>query len=212
MSDDHTTQAFEVYGSRLAGLKPTPTLDQLASEGMVFTNCFVNNSICVPSRAAILTGQRAQTNGVIDLEGSLVPANHFLPLEMKQLGYETAIVGKWHLTNEPAFDYYQVLPGQGKYFDPEFRVQGEQSWPKNVTSYAGHSSDVITDISLEWLKEKRDPSKPFFLMHHFKAPHDDFENAPRYEEYLRDTFIPEPASLYDNGNNGSVGTRGVADS
>lgn len=213
MADDHTTQGFGVYGSRLASLNPTPTLDKLANEGMIFQNCFVNNSICVPSRAAILTGQRAQTNGVIDLEGSLAPENQYLPIEMKKLGYQTAIVGKWHLHEEPAaFDYYQVLPVQGKYFNPDFRIRGDKPWPGNVVKTQGHSSDMITDITLDYLKNKRDPNKPFFLMHHFKAPHDDFEYAPRYEDYLADTFIPEPESLYNNSNNGSIGTRGMNDS
>ena len=213
MADDHTTQGFGVYGSRLASLNPTPTLDKLANEGMLFQNCFVNNSICVPSRAAILTGQRAQTNGVIDLEGSLAPENQYLPIEMKKLGYQTAIVGKGHLHDEPAaFDYYKVLPVQGKYFDPEFRVRGDKPWTENVVMTEGHSSDIITDITLDYLKNKRDPNKPFFLMHHFKAPHDDFEYAPRYEDYLKDTFIPEPESLYDNKKHGSLATRGLNDS
>ncbi|OEJ99003.1 acetylglucosamine-6-sulfatase [Flavivirga aquatica] len=213
MSDDHTSQAFGIYGSRLAKLNPTPTLDKIANEGLIFDNCFVNNAICIPSRAAIITGQRAQTNGVLDLDGQITPEQQYLPIEMKNLGYQTAIVGKWHLHNEPsAFDFYQVLPGQGKYFDPTFRVRGEKPWTKNTIKTKGHSSDNIMDITLDWLKSKRDPNKPFFLMHHFKAPHDDFENAPRYNNYLKDTFIPEPENLYDNKNNGSVATRGINDS
>ncbi len=213
MSDDHTTQALGVYGSRLASLDPTPNLDRIAKEGMIFDNCFVNNSICVPSRAAIITGQRAQTNGVIDLEGHIDPKRQYLPKEMKELGYHTAIVGKWHLKKEPeAFDFYQVLPSQGKYFNPEFRVRGDKPWPENIVQTKGHSSDKIMDITLDYLKNLRDPDKPFFLMHHFKAPHDDFEYAPRYEDYLTDTSIPEPESLYDNENNGSIATRGVRDS
>ncbi|TMM58426.1 sulfatase [Maribacter algarum] len=213
MSDDHTTQGFGVYGSRLASLNPTPNLDKLANEGMIFDNAFVNNAICVPSRAAIITGQRAQTNGVVDLEGAIAPENQFLPKEMSKLGYQTAIVGKWHLHHEPAaFDYYQVLPVQGKYFDPDFRIQGEKPWPENVIKTKGHSSDIITDATLDYLKNKRDPSKPFFLMHHFKAPHDDFEYAPRYENYLVDTFIPEPESLYEIKNHGSEAIRGKNDS
>ncbi len=213
MSDDHTTQGFGIYGSRLADLNPTPVLDQIAKEGMIFENCFVHNAICTPSRAAIITGQNSQANGVLDLEGILPVEKQYLPQEMKKLGYQTAIVGKWHLHEEPAsFDYYHVLPGQGKYFDPEFRVQGEKPWPENVVKTTGHSSDMIMDATLDYLKNKRDPNQPFFLMHHFKAPHDDFENAPRYEDYLADTFIPEPESLYDNGNNGSVATRGKNDS
>lgn len=213
MSDDHTTQGLGIYGSRLATLDPTPNLDALAREGMIFDNVFVNNSICVPSRAAIITGQRAQTNGVLDLEGSIAPEKQFLPLEMKKLGYQTAIVGKWHLHHEPAaFDFYQVLPGQGSYYDPKFRIQGERPWPENTVQTKGHSSDKIMDATLDYLKNKRDPDQPFFLMHHFKAPHDDFEYAKRYEDYLSDTFIPEPESLYDMGNHGSEAVRGKNDS
>ncbi|MGP1994353.1 sulfatase family protein [Zobellia laminariae] len=213
MADDHTTQGFGIYGSRLAKLNPTPTLDKIAKEGIIFDNCFVSNSICTPSRAAIITGQNSQLNGVLDLDGRIEPARQFLPIEMKKLGYQTAVVGKWHLKEEPAaFDYYKVLPGQGKYFDPEFRVRGDKPWPKNTVQTKGHSSDMVTDISLDWLKNERDPNKPFFLVHQFKAPHDDFENAPRYEEYLADTFIPEPESLYERGNNGSIATRGKNDS
>ncbi|TYA65930.1 sulfatase family protein [Seonamhaeicola marinus] len=213
MSDDHTSQAFGIYGSRLASLNPTPTLDKIANEGMIFDNCFVTNSICTPSRATIITGQYSQANGVLDLEGHVEPENQYLPQEMKKLGYETAIIGKWHLEREPSsFDYYTVLPGQGKYHNPSFIVQGEKPWPQNTIQTEGHSSDMITDISLDWLKNKRDKNKPFFLMHHFKAPHDDFEFAPRYKDYLEETHIPEPASLYDNGNNGSIATRGVNDS
>ncbi|MEQ8219914.1 MAG: sulfatase [Arenibacter sp.] len=213
MSDDHTTQGFGIYGSRLAGLNPTPNLDKIANEGIIFDNCFVNNSICTPSRASIISGQYPQTNGVLDLEGVIGVERQYLPTEMKKLGYQTAIVGKWHLHDEPAaFDYYKVLPGQGDYFDPEFLVRGEKSWPNNKVKTKGHSSDNIMDITLDYLKNKRDPNKPFFLMHHFKAPHDDFEYAPRYEDYLADTFIPEPESLYDNGNNGSIATRGKNDS
>ena len=213
MSDDHTTQAFGIYGSRLAGLNPTPTLDKIAKEGMIFENCFVSNSICTPSRAAIITGQNSQMNGVLDLDGRIEPARQYLPKEMKKLGYQTAIVGKWHLKEEPAaFDYYKVLPGQGDYFDPTFRVQGEKPWPENTVKTKGHSSDMITDITLDWLKNKRNAEQPFFLVHQFKAPHDDFEYALRYENYLANTFIPEPESLYLRGNNGSEATRGKNDS
>jgi len=212
MSDDHTTQAFGIYGSRLAHLDPTPTLDKIAREGIIFDNAFCNNSICTPSRASIITGQYPQTNGVLDLDGNISPKNQYLPIEMKKLGYQTAMVGKWHLKREPAaFDFYTVLPGQGKYHNPDFRIRGDKEWPNNTIHMEGHSSDCITDITLDWLKNKRDKSKPFFMMHHYKAPHDMFEFAPRYKDYLEDTFIPEPASLYFNGSNGSVATRGEND-
>ncbi len=198
MSDDHTTQALGTYGSRLAALNPTPHIDELANNGMRFDRVFCNNSICTPSRASIITGQYPQTNGVLDLNGAIHPDNQFLPLEMRYAGYETAMIGKWHLKTEPeAFNYYCVLNGQGKYYNPEFRIRGEKPWPDNtIVKEDMHSSDAITDISLEWLKNGRDTTKPFFLMHHFKAPHDMFRNAGRYNTYLEEIKIPEPENLF----------------
>lgn len=210
MSDDHAAHAVGAYGGRLATVNPTPTIDKLAEEGLTFTNCFVTNSICIPSRATILTGQYSQTNGVLDLEDRLEKEKHYLPQEMKKLGYQTAMMGKWHLANEPDFDYYKVLQGQGSYFDPSFRAKGEGRWPDNMMQYKGHSSDVITDQTIEWL-ENREDNQPFFLMHHFKAPHDNFEYAPRYENYLADVDIPEPVSLYFRETWGSEGTKGYND-
>ncbi|WP_010134005.1 sulfatase family protein [Ochrovirga pacifica] len=219
MSDDHTSQAFGIYGSRLAVLNPTPTLDKIANEGIIFDNCFVTNSICTPSRASIITGQYSQANGVLDLEGHLNTNDQFLPEEIKKQGYQTALVGKWHLGRKPNFDYYNVFMEhgqQGSYFDPSMTQTGMKyakygSKDYEGKRYKGHSSDVITDITLDWLENKRDKKKPFFLMHQFKAPHDDFEYAPRYKDYLKDVHIPEPASLYHNGNNGSIATRGQDD-
>ncbi|MEM6800418.1 MAG: sulfatase [Bacteroidota bacterium] len=224
MADDHTTQGFGVYGSRLARLNPTPNIDRLAKEGMLFENAFCTNSICTPSRASIMTGQYGQVNGVFDLSGFLTKEKQHLPLELKDLGYQTAMIGKWHLKYAPdAFDYYNVLPGQGLYFDPVLynseglgekrMIKFNEGLEREVfaKTYEGHSSDVITDIVLDWLKTKRNKDQPFFLMHHFKAPHDFFEYAPRYEDYLEDTEIPEPASLWYNANNGSIATRGEND-
>ena len=209
MADDHTYQAIGAYGSRLAKLNPTPVIDSLARGGTRFDRVFCNNSICVPSRASIITGQYSQTNGITVLAGQIPPERQYLPIEMKKAGYATAMVGKWHLSAEPAaFDYYAVFPGQGKYFDPDFRVQGAKQWPENIIAKKGqHSSDAVTDLSLDWLKNDRDKSKPFFLMHHFKAPHDMFQNARRYDTYLEDVEIPEPANLFDPPD-GSVGSRG----
>ncbi len=214
MSDDHTTQALGCYGSRLAGLNPTPTLDKLAAAGMRFDRVFCTNSICAPSRASIITGQYPQTNGVLDLEGSIGPENQHLAREMKQAGYNTAMIGKWHLKREPgAFDHYCVLEKQGKYFNPVFRVRGDKPWPQNEIRIDGHSSDVITDFSLDWLKSGRDKEKPFFLMHHYKAPHDLFNNATRYDEYLAVVESPEPDNLWNQPGPmaGSVATRGEND-
>lgn len=212
MSDDHTAHAIGAYGGRLAALNPTPTIDRLAKEGMLFENAFCTNSICAPSRASVITGQYPHTNGVYDLKGGIEGARQFLPIEMKKAGYETAMIGKWHLKEEPAaFDFYTVLPGQGKYHNPEFRVRGEKGWPRDLVKFEGaHSSDAITDITLKWLTEERDPDKPFFLMHHYKAPHDYFEHAARYDEYLADVEVPEPENLWleHQPDFGSIATLG----
>ncbi|TWT53416.1 Arylsulfatase [Rubripirellula amarantea] len=213
MSDDHTAQSIGAYATLLKDLNPTPTIDKLAAEGMRFDNAFCTNGICTPSRACIITGQYNHINGVFDLGGHIKPENQTLPILMREAGYQTAIVGKWHLEQEPNFDYYKVVPGQGKYFNTEFRVQGEKPWPKNLVKYPGrHSSDVITDSTLEWFKQKRDPNKPFFVCHQFKAPHDYFENHPRYDSYLADVEIPEPKSLWELPDTyGSIATRGYQD-
>ncbi|MGQ1784854.1 sulfatase family protein [Saccharicrinis sp. GN24d3] len=212
MSDDHAAHAIGAYGGRFANLNVTPNLDKLASEGMLFENVFCNNSICTPSRASIITGQYPQTNGVLDLDHKLDTDKQYLPMELKKLGYSTAIFGKWHLKNEPLnFDFYKVLPSQGRYTNPIFNEKGKGNWPQNKVENEGHSSDIITNSVIEHIKN-RDKSKPFFVMHHFKAPHGLFEYAPRYSNFLANTEIPEPASMYYQPNWGSEGTRGINDS
>lgn len=212
MSDDHTAHGIGAYGGRLASLNPTPHIDRLAKEGMLFENAFCTNSICAPSRASVITGQYAHTAGAHDLYGTIEGERQYLPIEMKKAGYETAMIGKWHLKEEPsAFDFYTVLPGQGKYHNPEFRVRGEKGWPNDLIQFDGfHSSDAITDLTLKWLKEERSGEKPFFLMHHYKAPHDYFEHAERYNDYLKDVDIPEPENLWleNQPKFGSIATLG----
>ena len=208
MSDDHAAHGIGAYGGRLAKLDPTPNIDRLAREGIRLNNVFCTNSICVPSRASILTGQYSHTNGVRTLAGGVRPDAQTLAHRMRAAGYETAMVGKWHQGHEPAFDYYSVLPGQGSYFNPIFRVQGPEAWPNNTwraSNYDSiHSSDAITNISLKWLKNRKHKKKPFFLMHHFKAPHDNFENAERYDWLYADVDIPEPESLWNRGKHGPL--------
>ena len=209
MSDDHAAHAIGAYQGRLAQLNPTPTIDRLAREGILLENVFCTNSICTPSRATLMTGQYSHTNGVTTLNGEISEPQQHLARLIREAGYETAMVGKWHLRAEPAaFDFYTVLPGQGSYFNPLFRVRGSKPWPMNSYRVAGydsrHSSDAITDISIKWLKERQQKDKPFFLMHHFKAPHDNFENAERYDWLYRDVEIPEPVSLWTRDRHGPL--------
>ena len=187
MADDHASKAISCYG---AGINQTPHLDRLATEGMRFDHCYVTNSICTPSRAAILTGTYNHVNGVSTLD---TPINNRLPNVAKHLrtgGYQTAIVGKWHLgegkDHEPTgFDFWSVLPRQGDYFDPLMIEMGEE------VEVPGYATDVITDKSLEWL-DNRDDSKPFFLMCHHKAPHREWEPHPKNRHlYQDDIKIPE---------------------
>ncbi len=214
MSDDHAAHAISAYRSRLAEIAPTPNIDRLANEGALFLNAFCTNSICSPSRACVLTGQYNHVNGAFDLGGKVLPGKQMLALQMGKAGYDTAMIGKWHLKVEPAdFNYYCVLAGQGTYFNPEFRIRGEKPWGKNTIKFDGkHSTDAITDLTLEWLQDGWDQEKPFFLMHHYKAPHDYFDNAKRYESYLADVDIPEPNTLWKcDPKFGSIATRGADD-
>ncbi|MEM9348556.1 MAG: sulfatase [Planctomycetota bacterium] len=225
MSDDHCERAIGSYGGRLAPLNPTPVLDSLAAQGMRFDNVFCTNSICTPSRASIITGQYSHTNGVRDLYDGLPPEKHILPREMQKAGYTTAVSGKWHLRYSPNyFDYFCVIAGQGRYMNPTMHVSegGELRRLRydsilvrdvEVIDTEGHSSDVLTNFTLDWLENKRDKAKPFFLMHHFKAPHDMFVYAPRYGDYLDGVHMPEPENLYDQPGPdwGSVATRGEND-
>ncbi|QDT33120.1 sulfatase family protein [Thalassoglobus polymorphus] len=214
MSDDHAAHGISAYGSRLAEIAPTPNIDRLANEGALFTNAFCTNSICSPTRACVLTGQYNHVNGAFDLSGKVEPGDQMLPIQMRKAGYQTAMIGKWHLKVEPAdFDYYCVLPGQGEYHNPKFRIRGDKPWGKNTIQFDNkHVTDAITDLTLDWLKTGRDPDKPFFLMHHYKAPHDYFDNAARYESYLADVEIPEPDTLWTRHEDfGSIATRGAND-
>ena len=203
MSDDHTSQAISAYGGILANVCPTPNIDRIAEQGMLFTNCFVTNSICTPSRAAIFTGKYAHKNGVYKFT-PLDQSQPTLPKSMKAAGYHTALIGKYHLHSNPVgLDFYALLPGQGRYHNPQFVEVGDihPSGRLNQgkrTEYQGHSSDVIADKALDYLQSQRDEKQPFMLFCHFKAPHDTWEYANRYAHFLEDVEIPEPDNLFDN--------------
>lgn len=195
MADDHASKAISCYG---AGINQTPNLDRLATEGMRFDHCYVTNSICTPSRAAILTGTYNHVNCVSTLDTHI---DNRLPNVAKHLrtgGYQTAIIGKWHLgegqQHEPTgFDFWSVLPGQGEYFDPLMIEMGEE------IEVPGYATDVITDKSLNWL-EQRDESKPFFLMCHHKAPHREWEPHPKNRGLYQDD-IEIPPTFDDDYSN-----------
>lgn len=199
MSDDHTTQAISAYKGILSKYLPTPNIDRIGNEGAIMSNCFVTNSISTPSRASILTGQYSQKNGVYTLSDVLDRNHPTVAKELQKAGYQTAIIGKWHLSSEPdGFDFYNVLPGQGRYLNPLLIEKG--NWHKgkgNGKEFKGHSTDVITNEVLNYLQAiKKD--QPFFLMCHFKAPHRPWQPAERYNELLKDTDIPEPDNLFDS--------------
>src|SRR5437588_4994927 len=189
MADDHASHAISAYGSTI---NRTPNIDRIAQGGVRLNNCFCTNSICTPSRAAILTGQYSNRNGVYTLNDRLDPARNHVAKELQRGGYQTAMIGKWHLESDPTgFDYWNILPGQGVYYDPTFIKLGERK------KYSGYCTDLIGDFTLDWLKQ-RDPKKPFFAMCHHKAPHRPWEPAPKYKDLFNGQTITEPGNLYDH--------------
>jgi len=188
MCDDHAAHAISAYGSQV---NQTPQIDRLARDGMRFNRCFAVNSICTPSRATILTGKYSHLNGfpVFNrFDGSQPTVAKYL----QAAGYHTGMFGKWHLGSDPTgFDEWSILPGQGVYFDPAFLgPQGRRVIP-------GYVTDIITDLSIEFL-QNRPQDKPFFLMCHHKAPHRPWEPDAKHKAMFANRTIPEPATLYDD--------------
>ncbi len=190
MTDDHASHAISSYGSRI---NKTPNIDRLAKEGMRFDNCFCTNSICAPSRAVILTGKHSHLNGIRDNASRFDGSQQTFPKLMQAEGYQTIMIGKWHLKSEPTgFDYWNVLPGQGHYYNPDMIEMGEKK------RFPGYVTDIVTDTALDFLKNHREKSKPFMMMLHHKAPHRNWQPALRHlEDYTNRTF-PEPETLFDD--------------
>ena len=190
-TDDHALKSLSAYGGPLAKIAPTPHLDRLAKEGMLFEHCLVSNSICAPSRAVVLTGKYSHLNGQLTNKGSFDGTQQTAPKLLRKAGYQTAIVGKWHLKSIPTgFDHFEVLKGQGQYYNPMLITNG-----RNV-SHTGYTTDIITGHALKWFKQ-RDVKKPFFLMCQHKAPHGRWEPALRHLNTFEEIKIPEPPTLFD---------------
>ena len=190
-TDDHAPHAISAYGSRI---NRTPNIDRIADEGVIFLNSFCTNSICAPSRAVVLTGKHSHANGKLDNGGE--PFDMSQPTFTKVLqaaGYQAAVIGKWHLRVDPSgFDHWEVLPGQGRYYNPDFRSSAGE------VRYEGYATDIVTDLSLDWLRSGRDPTRPFLLMSQHKAPHRNWMPGPAHLYTYEDVDIPEPESLFDD--------------
>ena len=190
-SDDHAPQAIGAYGSKI---NKTPNIDRIANEGALFQNSFCANSICGPSRACILTGKHSHKNGFLRNGNKFDGSQMTFPKLIQQAGYQTAMIGKWHLSSSPTgFDHWEILPGQGRYYNPDFlKMDGSRHRRK------GYCTDIITELSLDWLKERHDKEKPFLLMCQHKAPHRNWAPAPRHFSLFKNEDVPEPLTLFDD--------------
>jgi hypothetical protein len=192
-TDDHAPHAIGAYEGWLKEVNPTPNIDQLARQGMLFRNSFCTNSICGPSRAVILTGKHSHINGFMRNGNRFDGDQQTFPKLLRQAGYQTAMIGKWHLSTDPqGFDHWQILPGQGDYYNPDFKT------PKGRVRIEGYCTDIVTDLAVQWLEKQRDPDRPFMLMCQHKAPHRTWMPPLRHLHLYDDVEMPEPATLFDD--------------
>ncbi len=199
LSDDHTSQAWGIYGGILGQYAKNENIRRLANEGCVLDNCFCTNSISSPSRASILTGAYSHVNGLYTLEDTFDGSQDNIAKEMKEGGYQTALVGKWHLRSQPqGFDYYSIFYDQGEYRDPTF-INSSEPWPgdRNFGERAhGFSTDLVTERAIAWMKAT-DKEKPFMMCCHFKATHEPWDYPERMKHLYDDVTFPEPENMYD---------------
>jgi len=188
--DDHAQHAISAYGSTI---NRTPNIDRIAAEGVRFARSFVGNSICAPARATVLTGKHSHANGVMDNGDSFDGAQTTFPKLLRGAGYETALIGKWHLKSDPTgFDHWEVLHGQGPYYNPKLKT------PNGDQQHVGYTTDLLTDRALAWLEHERDDAKPFLLMLQHKAPHRNWQPGPAHLGDLAGVDVPEPVDLFDD--------------
>src|SRR6478736_736459 len=191
MSDDHAYQAISAYDNKLI---QTPNIDRIATAGMLFTNACVANSICAPARATILTGKHSHLNGKIDNHFQFDTTNVTFPQLLQKAGYQTAMFGKLHFGNKPkGFDQFKILPDQGAYYNPDFITKREVN-----IKVDGYVTDIITDMTLDWLQKERKADQPFMLMYLHKAPHRSWLMAERHLQEFTDRKFPEPPTLFDD--------------
>ena len=202
LSDDHTGQAWGIYGGILADYVKNENIRRLAAEGCVLDNCFCTNSISAPGRAAIMTGAYSHRNGVYTLEDGLDPAVDNIAKQMQAGGYQTALIGKWHLKRQPAgFDHFNVFHDQGEYVNPIFKTA--ENWVdddkgKQGTEVKGFSTDIVTDQTIDWIRN-RDKNKPFMMCCHFKATHEPWDFPERMKHLYDDVVFPEPENMMEFG-------------
>ena len=195
MADDHAVQAVGAYGHPLTQLAPTPNIDRIARDGMVFLNSFVTNSLCGPSRAALLTGKYGHINGFKRNGETFDQSQPTWPRMLKSVGYQTALVGKWHIGRAPDgmdFDHWQVFDDQGEYYNPDVIS------PDGKRRVEGYASDLVTQFGLDWLRNERDPDRPFLLMVQHKAPHRNWMPALRHTQTFESVEFPVPSTYFDD--------------
>ena len=201
MADDHAIQAISAYGHPLSQLAPTPNIDRIAKNGAIFKRSYVTNSICGPSRAVILTGKHSHLNGFRQNGERFNGDQPTMPKMMKEIGYQTALMGKWHLHGNPqGFDDWKVIVDQGNYYNPDFIINGD------TTRIQGYATDIITEQALDWLKNKRKPETPFMLMVQHKAPHRNWMPALRHTQLYDSVYFPLP-DTYFTDHKGSLGSK-----
>ena len=201
-TDDHAPHAIGAYNGWLKSVNPTPNIDKLAAEGMLFVNSFCTNSICGPSRAVIQTGKHSHKNGFMNNGNTFDWNQQTFPKLLQKAGYQTAIYGKSHLKGHPqGYDSWAVLPGQGLYYNPDMIT------PDGQVTIEGYCTDIVTDMAVEFLKEGRDDSKPFMLMVQHKAPHRNWMPALRHLTLYDDIEIPEPSTLFDDYRDNALAAR-----